>query len=207
MSEHTSHDKREQARLEREHSQHKRDSEQSAREARKSTITLGLVLLLFVVVAAGIIYALQHKPAMYVDREIHWHVNIELNICGIPKDLPCESKGSGIVHGKEFCGETLMHHHFDGTLHIEGVIPKKEDIMLGRFFDKIGVPFDKDKLLDKKNGDLCDGKAGIVKMYVNDIPSTAFRDYVPAATPDGRNQRIRLVFEPVQGMSNHSTNP
>lgn len=208
MSDHNSHEKREQARLEREHAQLQRESEQAAREARKSTITLVLVLILFVAVAAGIIYALQNKPTMYVDREVHWHSNIEFNICGVPKEIPCDAKGSGVVHGKEFCGETLMHHHFDGTLHIEGVIPKKEDIMLGRFFDKIGVPFDKDKLLDKKNGDLCDGVPGVVKMYVNGIESSAFRDYVPAATTDGRNQRVKIVFEPVNGMrSSNLTTP
>lgn len=207
MSE-TSHDKREQARLEREHAQLEREAEQNAREARKSMITLVLVLILFVAVAAGIIYALQNKPAMYVDRDVHWHANIELNVCGVPKELPCDTKGSGVVHGKEFCGETLMHHHFDGTLHIEGVIPTKEDIMLGRFFDKIGIPFAADKLLNMTNGDLCNGVPGVVKMYVNDIASTAFRDYVPAGTPDGRNQRVRLVFEPVDGIkARNLTNP
>ncbi len=207
MSE-TSHDKREQARLEREHAQLTRESEQSVREARKSMITLVLVLALFVAVAAGIIYALQNKPTMYVDREVHWHANIDMRICGVPQELPCDAKGSGVVHGKEFCGETLMHHHFDGTLHIEGVIPQKEDIALGRFFDKIGVSFDKDKLLNMTNGDLCNGAPGVVKMYVNDIESTTFRDYIPAATTDGRNQRIRLVFEPTEGMTaSNSTNP
>lgn len=204
----TSHEKREQARLEREHAQLQREKEQAERDARKSTITLLLVLVLFVAVAAGIIYALQNKPTMYVDREVHWHTTFDLSLCGEKKQLPCEVKGSGVVHGKEFCGETLMHHHFDETLHIEGVIPKKEDIMLGRFFDKIGVPFDKDRLFNMTNGDLCNGKPGVLKMYVNDIPSTAFRDYIPAGTPDGRNQRIRLVFEPADGLTaSNFTNP
>ena len=95
-----------------------------------------------------------------------------------------------------------MHTHDDNTLHIEGLIQKKEDIVLGLFFDVIEVPFDKDRIMDVKNGDLCDGKPGVLKMYVNDQPRTDFRDYVPVAVEDARKQVIKLVFEPEASANN-----
>src|SRR3989304_3685177 len=112
MSEPTSHEKREETRAAREAEQRKKELEQAARDTRKSMITVALVILLFLAVGGGLMYALKNKPAMFVDREIHWHVLFDVTICAEKRELPCETAGSGIVHGKEFCGETLMHHHF-----------------------------------------------------------------------------------------------
>ena len=64
------------------------------------------------------------------------------------------------------------------------------------FFDAIDVLLGNDRIMDFKNGDLCDGKPGVLKMYVNDKPRKDFGDYVPFATGDARKQVIKFVFEP-----------
>ena len=196
----SSHERREHEKKLREEERTRHQELLERKQQTKNHIWIGISLLVFIVFASVLIYLLKSQPKMYTDREVHWHATFDLNICGQRVDLPCLKKTPGIVHGKEFCGVTLLHHHFDNTAHIEGVIPKKEDIMLGKFFDEIGVPFDKDKLLNSTNGDLCDGKPGVLKMYVNGQPRTDFRDYVPLATPDGRKQVIKLVFEPEEGL-------
>lgn len=195
----TSHEKREAARHAKETEHRKRQEEQEARDRKKSYTTTGIILAVFVIFAIGIIYLMTTKEEMYMPREIHWHALVDINLCGQHKDLP-RAESSDTVHGKAYRGIHLLHTHDDNVIHIEGVIPKKEDIALGRFFDAIEVPFDKDKIMDVKNGDLCNGKPGLLKMYVNDVPSTSVRDYIIAATPDARNQVIKLVFEPEGGM-------
>ena len=156
---------------------------------------LAFALIFLVVCSTGIMWLAQ-RGKTYSRGEVHWHAYIDLNICGQKVDLPCPET-SGIVHGEEYCGTPMLHHHRDNTLHIEGRIKKKEDIALGKFFDAINETFDKDKILDKKNGDLCpDGRPGLVKMYVNGQPRTDFRDYIPFASQDERKQIINITFEP-----------
>ncbi len=192
----TGHQRREQAKKEREEAQKQKESEIAAKEKNKNFMWITISIVLLVGFAIGIGVLMKYKPETYTDREVHWHAYIDLNVCGESIDLPCEIETSGTVHGQNFCGEHLMHHHYDNTIHIEGLIQKKEDIALGKFFDKIGVPFDSNKILNYSNGDLCNGKPGTWKMYVNDKPREDFRDYIPFATQDARKQIIKLAFEP-----------
>jgi len=194
------HEKREQARKVKEEARQEKDVKQEAKEQRKQYFWIAFTLVLLVAFAVAIWYFYTHRQETYTDREVHWHALLDLSICGKKIDLDCPAETKGEVHGKNFCGEHILHHHFDNTAHIEGLVQKKEDIAIGKFFDAIEIPFDKDKIMDKKNGDLCEGKPGVLKMYVNDQPRTDFRDYVPFATQDGRKQIIKLVFEPEEGM-------
>ena len=203
--EHSSHAQREAEKQKREEEKRQQQELAQAAQSRKNYFWISLSCLAFVLFAVVIILMMINQPEMYTDREVHWHALIDLNICGKKVDLPCENHGDGIVHGQQFCGLTRMHHHFDNVAHIEGVIVKKEDIALGKFFDTIGVPFDRDKILDKKNGDLCDGQPGVLKMYVNNQPRDDFRDYIPLSTPDARRQVVKLVFEPQGGMQSSTT--
>lgn len=197
----TSHEKREQQRQAKDEARQQKDAAQEAREAKKSYFWVSITIIALVAFGAGVIWLYTHKVETYTDREVHWHASFDINICGQHVDLPCGKEGKGIVHGEKFCGLPALHHHYDNVMHIEGLIKKKEDISLGTFFDSIGVSFDKDKIIDKKNGDLCpDGKPGVLKMYVNDQPRTDFRDYVPFAVSDPRKQIVKLVFEPEGGM-------
>ncbi|MEM3154573.1 MAG: hypothetical protein QW165_03360 [Candidatus Woesearchaeota archaeon] len=203
----SSHERREQAKRERELAREHKEAFQQEKARKKQNFWIIVALLVIVAFAAGIWWLYTHKPETYTDREVHWHAYIDINICGEKVELPCNVETPGIVHGGKFCGEHLLHHHYDNILHIEGLIRKKEDIALGRFFDLIGVPFSAEKILDKQNGDLCpDGRPGKWKMYVNEQPRTDFRDYVPFAVADARKQVIKLVFEPEGGMTADNTN-
>lgn len=199
--EHSSHAQREAEKQKREEEKRKQQELAQAAQQRKNYFWITMSCLAFVLFAAVIIYMVKSQPEMYTDREVHWHALFDINICGKKIDLPCLKNTPGIVHGQKFCGVHLLHHHFDNTAHIEGVIPKKEDIALGRFFDEIGVPFDKDRILNSTNGDLCGEQPGVLKMYVNNQPRDDFRDYIPLSTPDARRQIVKLVFEPEGGMS------
>ncbi len=196
------HERREQIRKAKEDARQEKDVQQEAKEQRKQYFWIAFTLVILVAFAVAIWYFYTHRQETYTDREVHWHAYVDMSICGEHKDLP-KSEGGDTVHGKQFKGIHLLHTHDDNIIHIEGLIQKKEDIALGRFFDVIEMPFDKDKIMDKKNGDLCpDGRPGILKMYVNDQPRTDFRDYVPFAAQDARKQIIKLVFEPEGGMQN-----
>ena len=203
----TGHERREQARKAKEEAHHQKEVVMEEKEKRKQNMWVIITLLVIIAFAAGVWWLYANKPETYTDREVHWHASFDIILCGKKVDLPCGVETPGIVHGEKFCGEHAMHHHYDNVAHIEGLIQKKEDIALGRFFDIIGVPFDKDKIMDKKNGDLCpDGRPGVLKMYVNDQPRTDFRDYVPFAVQDARKQIVKLVFEPEGGMAANTTN-
>jgi hypothetical protein len=196
----TSHEKREQQRKAKEEAREEKETAQAEKAKKKNYFWIAATLIAIVAFASVVVWLYTHKEETYTDREVHWHAYFDITLCGKKVDLPCNNEGKGIVHGEKFCGEHALHHHYDNTLHIEGLIRKKEDIALGKFFDIIGVPFDKDRIMDKKNGDLCDGKPGVLKMYVNDQPRTDFRDYVPFAVQDARKQIVKLVFEPEGGM-------
>ncbi len=195
------HEKREQARKAKEEAREEKETAQQEKEKKKSYFWIAVTVIALAVFASVIVWLYTHKEETYTDREVHWHAYFDITLCGKKVDLPCNVETPGIVHGEKFCGEHILHHHYDNTAHIEGLIRKKEDIALGKFFDKIGVPFDKDRIMDKKNGDLCDGKPGVLKMYVNGQPRTDFRDYVPFAVQDARKQVIKLVFEPEGGLA------
>jgi hypothetical protein len=76
-----------------------------------------------------------------------------------------------------------LHTHDDsGTIHNEG----QADATLGQFFAVWGVPFSKDRL-----GPYRAGRDGIVQLWVNGKPSTAFGALTLA---DG--QDIRVTFGP-----------
>jgi hypothetical protein len=193
----SSHERREQHRKEREEHKAEKEAEKELKQRKQNYFWIIVTIIGLIAFASAVGYFFSHKKTMYTDREVHWHAAIDIIICGEHKDLPCLKESPGIVHGEKFCGEHLMHHHYDNVIHIEGIIEKKEDIAIGKFFDLIGVTFSKEQIMDKKNGDTCpDGKPGLWKMYVNGQPRSDFRDYVPFATQDAGKQIIKFVFEP-----------
>lgn len=184
----SSHGRREQKRKEKDDADEIKVAEAVSKEKKSQYLWIGVVLIALIAAAFGIGYLINNKPQTYTAGEVHWHALVDISICGEHRDLP-------LTDGAPFKGSYLLHTHDDNVAHIEGMVQKKEDIALGEFFDAIKVPFDKDKLMEVKNGDLCDGKHGILKMYVNDQPRTDFRDYILAGTSDAKQQVIKLVFE------------
>ena len=206
----SSHERREQRRQEREETHSQKEEEKEVKQRNKNYFWIIITIIGIIAFAIVVGWLFTNKKESYTDRPVHWHVLLDVEICGEKVDIR-GGKSSGNMAGSNqaMYGPQLLHHHNDNTIHIEGQIVKKEDIALGKFFDGIDIPFDKDKIMDKKNGDLCpDGKPGILKMYVNDQPRTDFRDFIPSAVEDARKQVIKLVFEPEEGMNttNNTTN-
>ena len=105
------------------------------------------------------------EPPFAVGNPIHWHAKLDLETCGKVRDDLLKLGGA-----TSHAGSSQLHTHGDNTIHIEtNIIYKAEDIALGKFFDNVKLKFDRDKLLDKTNGDLCNGKPGAVKMWVNEV--------------------------------------
>ncbi|MEK6941240.1 MAG: hypothetical protein AABW85_00055 [archaeon] len=104
--------------------------------------------------------------------KIHWHATPAIEICGETKKIPTPASD---VH----LGTSLLHTHQDALIHIEGFVSDPSQIMLGEFFDNIGIKFSENQIMDKQNGDNCpNGKTGQVDMAVNNSQNTDFRNYV-----------------------------
>ncbi len=105
-------------------------------------------------------------------NQIHWHAIPTIELCGLQKSIPTPI-------GSAHLGGPLLHTHEDAKIHIEGSVSDPSQITLGNFFENIGVKFSETQIIDKTNGDTCpDGGIGQVKMLVNNLPSTEFRNYV-----------------------------
>jgi len=152
-------------------------------------VIIGIAFLTYWISKGSSDTSQNNQNETYTATPVHWHANFEVSLCGQKQDF---SSYGAVQHA----GSPLLHTHGDGVVHIEGRIIKKEDIALGKFFDGINIPFDRDRIMDKKNGDECEpGKPGVVKMFVNGEPKEQFRDYIPAATENGKDQVIHIVFE------------
>lgn len=152
-------------------------------------------LLVVVALVGAAVYGWRYLKATtpetpYTSGPVHWHAKFEVALCGEKQDFT--SYGAGAQHA----GSSLLHSHGDQVIHIEGRIINKEEIALGKFFDNISVPFARDRIMNKKNGDECSpGKPGQVRMFVNDEPNTEFRDYILKATENGDDQVIKIIFD------------
>lgn len=174
----------------------KQEREAQTKKSQPSRIRPGHVVLVVIIVgvAVGVVYGLRRlaattPPATYTAAPVHWHAKIDLEVCGEKRDLPGPQDGKMV-------GGHLYHHHGDNTWHIEGRIISQDDIKLGRFFDEHEIAFDRDQLMEKKNGDECaPGKPGQVKMFANGSPSEAFRDYIPLGKENAVDDIVRIVFE------------
>ena len=112
---------------------------------------------------------------------VHWHADFELWICG-EKIAFKESEG---LENK--VGTNEFHHHNDNRIHIEGTVIRLEDVSLGKFFESIEGKFTQDEIeviakdgtvIDKHNGDECNGVPGTLKFFVNGEPNNEFGNYV-----------------------------
>lgn len=178
----------------------KKEEQARARSPVSRRFHAGRIIGLVLVVGAvgAIVYSIKQTPidtanqptTTYTDRPVHWHMALELEMCGEHRDLPGPQDGRMV-------GIPLYHHHGDNTWHVEGRTIAQDDIKLGRFFDEHEIAFDKDRLMEKVNGDPCaeGGQPGQVKMFVNGEPNNEFRDYILKPTENSRDQQIRIVFE------------
>ena len=132
--------------------------------------------IILIIVLAGIgyfIFLLFSSEAVesYSGGQVHWHSRIDVFVCGNKFDMPNP-------FGNEHLGSPLLHTHDDQLIHIEGTVWKAEDITLSKYMEAIGLNFKDDELIDKVNGDLCDGEAGMVKLFVNGVENSELANYV-----------------------------
>ncbi len=130
-------------------------------------------IVIVMAVVATTIYAAGTTVLLNVISEsqgpVHWHADFEIWVCGQQvKNLVSPVFPSNKV------GTETFHHHDDYRIHVEGVVVKKQDVSLARFFEAIGGQLTKDTLtiplnnsnrVTYTNGMLCpNGKPGKLKL-------------------------------------------
>ena len=118
----------------------------------------------------------------------HIHAYLPISICGEDYRLPIEI---GALTGPHTHEEKNIAHWHDKLPYDK----KTKEIMdaapltLGAFFDAIEVPFNSDRIANKKNSDLCpDGSKGITKVLVNGTIVENPREYI------WKNHDIIMIF-------------
>lgn len=159
------------------------------------------IALLLVLVLIGLGYSLHELYASGAAQrgvtvcvspsECYWsahiHASVDVTACGAGLRFPVEKGPLSGPHTHE--EKNLIHFHERLRLNDAGAVVDATPLRLGAFFDAMNVTFDKDRILDKRNGDSC-REASVLKMTVNGKPRDTFRDYV---WKDG--DKIALVFD------------
>ncbi len=98
---------------------------------------------------------------------LHWHPELAISIHGKREAIPA-SIGLGALHNP------VHTHDDDNVIHLEfqGLV-RKDDLRVGEFFEVWGKTFNRDQILDYRNG-----PEGTVKMLVNGQPNDQFENYV-----------------------------
>jgi len=155
-----------------EEEQQKREERHATKRKKKSVVKWSLIALGSLAVIAFFVFIFSGaKVTSYSKGPIHWHSQIRVFTCDIPKTLPAPASN---VH----LGKPLLHTHDDRLIHVEGEVWKPEDITLGEYMKVIGRTFTNTALLDKENGDLCNGKPGKVKLLVDGKENEELAAYV-----------------------------
>ena len=172
----TSHEKKEIRKEEKEKEREQSEKQEANEKLKKNTIKYGIIILVIALIIFGS-YTLIIKPIKefqpFTATSVHWHANFAVYLCGVKQEF---TQGFDFEH--DALGTPILHTHNDGVIHIEGKIPKKEDIAIGNFFDLIKIPFSPTQIMNKKNGDLCNGKPASVHMYVNNQINNDFRNFI-----------------------------
>lgn len=142
----------------------------------------------------------------------HWHADFEIWDCG--EKVTDLAYTTGL---ESFVGTAVLHHHNDYRIHVEGVLIKKSNASLGSFFKAIGgdmtnnsisIPLNDGTIRTLKNGDLCNGRPGVLKLFVQNattngefVENNQLSDYVLSpffvpVTQDGEGDYLKIVFEP-----------
>ena len=117
--------------------------------------------------------------------QIHWHADLNVFICREEITMPRPS-------ANQHLGGPLLHTHDDGRIHVEGTVWNEEDITLTKYMKVIGKKFTSEELLDKTNGELCNGEESNVKLYVDGEESPELGSYIIKD-----KERYELRFEPL----------
>ncbi len=201
----TTHEEREQKRQQKEEMKKAEHEKLKNERLKKKVATYGGASLGIVAVLAAIFFlgsnagvvAGEYNLSGVPDGFVHWHADVDIVLCG--KEIALMEPAIGDLIGTE-----NMHAHDksanlaslpgsdgNGVLHSEGMVKSQpEEHTLKRFMDHMNIrPFGSTELLQYRNGDLCDGSEGMVKLFVNGQRRHDFDTYIP------RNRDfIRLEF-------------
>ncbi len=178
------HEKKELEKQQKEEEQRRKEQEKKEREQTKKIAKYFILGAIAVFLIYFAITKIKTTEPPYTPGNVHWHATLDMSICGKKVDLP------RVGIGEHYKGLPLLHTHDDNTIHLEGQIFKKEHASLGAFMDAIDIPFSETTFFNMTNGMKCGEKEGMLKMFINDQPSTAFRDYI---TRNG--DKLNIVFE------------
>ncbi len=135
--------------------------------ARKWAAGLVLVALL----AWGVTSVEPRPTGSVTDGPVHWHADLQVFVCGERQDL--SHLGSQNSHH----GTPLLHTHGDNQIHVEGEVRSWDTLTLGNYFDTIGVELSNTSLMDKTEGDTCQGEPGSISVSVNGENVSDYQDY------------------------------
>lgn len=112
-----------------------------------------------------------HKNVTSVtEGPVHWHMDYQVWACGERLDLVDPDFPSNKI------GTPLFHEHNDDRLHVEGTVNDLADVDVGSYFATLGgrltstnmvYPVDGKGIVELSNGDLCNGQASTLTVYVN----------------------------------------
>jgi len=156
------------------------EAEPAVPQRSRHTLVWLIAALLIVAVGAVAVVSLRSNdaaesnpsaPGLQVGE--HWHAALGVSDCGrwIPKwNTQFRQTGPIRAGTKRYAG---LHSHGDGLIHIE---PASSDdagknATLGRFFTYAGFELSETAIhfvaVDEQNGDLCNGKPGVLRWAVN----------------------------------------
>ncbi|MDO8537924.1 MAG: hypothetical protein Q7S21_03490 [archaeon] len=137
-----------------------------------SGIAVGVILIIGFFLIFGNASSSTVGGITFPTGQVHWHAYPSVEICGEVRQLPLPSPGQSHL------GSDLLHTHDDGWIHVEGKVNSPQEITLGQYMQNIGVKFSSTQLWDKTNGDLCNGVAGKVQLFINGIENSELENHV-----------------------------
>ena len=169
------------------------------KDAHKKILFILIALLVISVTAYLVIGSIYLNVVSETKGPIHWHADFEIWICEEEINLKDPKPPLSVL------GSPLLHEHNDNRMHVEGVVLQKEDVSLGAFFHVIGGKLSEEQIIvptnegivEKKNGELCNGKPAKLYVFVNGelLPSEEYPSYMiqPYETvPPG--DTIKVIF-------------
>ena len=179
------HERRELKKLKREEERNKIEENKKKKKSTKNIITysiiavivLGFIYLIYFLVTrapsgnnTGSDYDLSGIPS----GDIHWHADVNVNICGenieLPDGLVGGHLGAGLshTHDRATNKNSMPSSDGNGVMHLEGnVKANPSESTFVKYMKNIGINFNENEIMDKKNGDLCNDRNGTVNIYVN----------------------------------------
>ncbi len=168
-----------------------RDKDRRQRSRHKQLKKILWLAIAALIIGGGIFgggWLLANRPAqpeseIIARQGIHWHTELSITILGQKQGI---SANIGLGSVGQPTHTPIHTHEADNIIHLEftGLV-RKDDILLGRFFEIWGKEFNRDCILAQ-----CNGTEGEVKMFVNGDPNFEFENYIMKD-----KDKIEIIFE------------